>query len=371
MPHSSGDKALQGAATFMSRIERSPVKTGRAKPPIAGGVMARLAVQRLAAAGIDAAPLLRRAGLTAAQIEDTRALMAADRQVHLLNLAADALHDDLLGFHLAEEFELRLVDRLYFVLASSTSLGEALAHIERYSSIANESMVLRIIQGSELRTQFSYAGIARHTDRHQLEFWMTALVRICQYLTGTDLRPIRISMAHPRWAASTRIEEHLGCRIAFAAGIDDIAFAREAAQIPLVGAEPYLNNVLVQHCEEILSQRVAPASLLRASVENAIAPLLHLGKVRLSDIAQALGMSPRTLTRRLSDEDLTFSEILDRMRIDLAQHYLKDHDLSISQIAWRLGFQEVAAFTTAFKRWAGMTPTQLRARHDVGRTQQT
>jgi Arabinose-binding domain of AraC transcription regulator, N-term len=209
---------------------RSSGRTGRAKPPSAGGVMARLAVARLVAAGINPAPLLRQAGLTITQIEDTGAHVAADGQVTLLNLAADALDDDLVGFHLAEEFELRLVDLLYFVLASSATLGEGLAQIERYNSIANESMVLSWEQGKELKVRFGYAGIARHSDRHQMEFWMTALVRICQHLTGSNLRPIRINVSHPRCAASVQLEEYLGCAIAFAAGTDEIAFARGAAQ---------------------------------------------------------------------------------------------------------------------------------------------
>jgi AraC-like DNA-binding protein len=347
---------------------RSSGTTARAKPPNAGGVMARLAVARLVAAGIDPAPFLRRAELTVIQIGDTNAHVAADSQVILLNLAANALDDDLLGFHLAEEFELRLVDLLYFVLASSATLGEALAQIERYNSIANESMVLSREQGSELKIRFSYVGVPRHADRHQMEFWVTALVRICQHLTGSDLRPIRISVAHPRCAASARFEEHLGCAIVFAAGADEIAFARGAAQVPLRDAEPYLNKVLVRHCEDILSQRVTPASPLKASVENAIAPLLPQGKVRVSGIAQALGMSRRTLARRLAEENLTFSQILDRMRTELAQHYLKDPSFSISQIAWRLGFQEVAAFTTAFKRWTGVTPTRMRTQRDLTAT---
>jgi AraC-like DNA-binding protein len=344
---------------------RSSGRTGRAKPPSAGGVMARLAVARLVAAGINPAPLLRQAGLTITQIEDTGAHVAADGQVTLLNLAADALDDDLVGFHLAEEFELRLVDLLYFVLASSATLGEGLAQIERYNSIANESMVLSWEQGKELKVRFGYAGIARHSDRHQMEFWMTALVRICQHLTGSNLRPIRINVSHPRCAASVQLEEYLGCAIAFAAGTDEIAFVRGSAQLPLRDAEPYLNKVLVRHCEDILSQRATPASPLQASVENAIVPLLPQGKVRVSGIAQALGMSRRTLARRLADEHLTFSEILDRMRTDLAQHYLKDPSFSISQIAWRLGFQEVAAFTTAFKRWTGVTPSQMRTQRDL------
>ena len=69
-----------------------------------------------------------------------------------------------------------------------------------------------------------------------------------------------------------------------------------------------------------------------------------------SPLAQASGVRPMI-------KNLTFSEILDRMRTDLAQHYLKDPSFSISQIAWRLGFQELPAFTTAFKRWTGVTPT--------------
>jgi AraC-like DNA-binding protein len=72
-------------------------------------------------------------------------------------------------------------------------------------------------------------------------------------------------------------------------------------------------------------------------------------------------MSHRTLARRLSVEGLTFSEIAEEMKQDLARHYLKDSDLPISQIAWLLGYREVSAFTHAYKRWTGMTPRQSRA----------
>ena len=72
-------------------------------------------------------------------------------------------------------------------------------------------------------------------------------------------------------------------------------------------------------------------------------------------------MSRRTLARRLSLEALSFSEITEEMKIDLAKHYLKGGDLPIFQIAWLLGYSEVSAFTHAFKRWTGMTPRQSRA----------
>jgi AraC-like DNA-binding protein len=99
---------------------------------------------------------------------------------------------------------------------------------------------------------------------------------------------------------------------------------------------------------------------LRTKVENAIASVLPHGRVLVEDIARSLGMSERTLARKLSDEGgLNFTQIL-QLRRDLAVRYLDDPKLHVSKIAWLLGFHEVSAFTHAFKRWTGKTPSQLR-----------
>jgi AraC-like DNA-binding protein len=97
------------------------------------------------------------------------------------------------------------------------------------------------------------------------------------------------------------------------------------------------------------------------AVENAIVPLLPHGKVRASEIAARLGLSQRTCARRLAAEGLTFSQVLLGLRGDLARRYLSDPHLSISRIAWLLGYQEVSAFTHAYKHWTGKTPRQARA----------
>ena len=81
----------------------------------------------------------------------------------------------------------------------------------------------------------------------------------------------------------------------------------------------------------------------------------------VDDVARSLGMSKRTLARRLSDEGLNFTEILQQLRRDLAVRYLDDRNLHVSKIAWLLGFSEVSAFTHACKRWTGETPKQMRA----------
>ncbi len=330
--------------------------------------MARLTVARLGAAGIDPAPLLRQVGITSEQIGGSEGRVAADAQIALLNLAAEALQDGLLGFHLAREFDLRQGELLYYVLASSEVLGEALARVERYSSIANESIVLTEVPRSEAGIRLGYVGIPRHADRHQTEFWITALVRTFRYLTDRDLRPIRIAVAHPCCSTSSTIEEYLRCRIAFGAGTDEIAFARGVVRLRLKNADPYLNKVLVRQCEDALARHVRPVGQLQTQVENAIAPLLPHGRARVDEVARALGMSRRTLTRRLADEHMTFTDILEQVRTEMARHYLKDPNLPVSRIAWLLGFQEASAFTNSFKRWTGVTPTEMRMRHQSGAT---
>ncbi len=93
--------------------------------------------------------------------------------------------------------------------------------------------------------------------------------------------------------------------------------------------------------------------------------MLPHGDARESEIASRCAMSRRTFLRRLTSESLTFSEVLNDLRRDLATQYLTDHSLSISQIAWLVGYHEVSAFTNAFKRWTGKTPREARLQLQV------
>ena len=90
-------------------------------------------------------------------------------------------------------------------------------------------------------------------------------------------------------------------------------------------------------------------------------PILPHAEVRIGEVARRLGLSQRTLARRLNEEGLTFSALLGGLRHDLADRYLADGDTSISQIAWLLGYQEVSAFSKAYKRWTGKAPREMRS----------
>ena len=123
----------------------------------------------------------KQAGLTHHQIEDPDPSSGCAIKSSFLNLAAAALEDDLLGFHLAQTADLRELGLLYYVLASSETLIDALQRAARYSSIVNEGISLRCIDGKSVGISFHCVGIGRHLDTHQIECTMTAVVRICRH----------------------------------------------------------------------------------------------------------------------------------------------------------------------------------------------
>jgi AraC-like DNA-binding protein len=330
--------------------------------PSAVGAMARLAYARTIAAGLDAGPLLKKAGLTPQQIDDATVRINVRDQINFLNLAADALQDDLLGFHLAQPPDLREMGLLYYVSASSDTLAQALRRTARYSTIVNEGVSLNYLNDKDATISFRYVGVSRHLDRHQMEFFATIVVRVCRKLTGQHMFPARMRLTHRRPTVSPELVEFFGGDIEFGAASDDITFPASVGLLPVVGADPYLNRLLTQYCEDALARRPASLGSFRSAVENTVVPLLPHGKAQASEIAVRLGVSQRTLARRLAAEGVTYSDVLEDLRSNLAQRYLADDALTISQIAWLLGYQEVSAFTHAFKRWIGMTPREARAR---------
>ena len=184
-------------------------------------------------------------------------------------------------------------------------------------------------------------------------------------LTGQNIVPQHFWISHHRSEGTAEMSRYIGTDVEFGADTDEIALNSNARELPVIHADPYLNNFLLKYCEAALTDRRGNVSQLRTRVENAISSLLPHGRVVVDDVARSLGMSERTLTRKLSDEGLNFTEILQQLRRDLAVRYLDDRKLHVSKIAWLLGFHEVSAFTHAFTRWTGKTPRQMRAMHDA------
>src|SRR5580698_4779415 len=219
-------------------VVHDPEATRRDMLPTASGGITRLAYAHAKHAGVELDPILKKAHLTLAEIQNPDARVRVRDQIRFLNLVAATVQDDFLGFHLAQPFDLRELGWLHYVLASSDIMGDALKRGARYSSIVNEGISLKYIDNGDVAVTIDYVGVSRHLDRHQMEFVMTMLVRLCRQLTGLRLMPSRVRFTHHRESASPEFVEFFGNDVEFGAAADEIVFATAIKTLPVVSADP-------------------------------------------------------------------------------------------------------------------------------------
>ena len=252
-------------------------------------------------------PLLARAGLSVIAL-DHGGRIDVRSQIEFLDLASRALGDDLLGLTLAAQFDLRELGMLYYVAASSHRVGDALRRVERYIRVANEAVIIRLHEGAIFRIELSYAGVPRHVDRHQIEFFALAIVRLCRHLAGRRVSPLNANFVHHRSGDLRRVRDLLGCDVSFGSDVDDLSVDAAVLDRMVTSHDPFLNRLMIEECERALEARPDNLSPLRTAVENSIAPLLPHAEASAKKVASSLGLSERTFARRLAAEGLSFGE---------------------------------------------------------------
>jgi AraC-like DNA-binding protein len=330
--------------------------------PSATGGIARLACTRLREFGKDATTVIAQVGARPEQVFDDAIRLEVPKQIKILELVCEELQDELLGFHLARNFDLREVGLVYYVIASSERFFGSLLNAKRYCAIMNEGVRLQIRQNDQtVSITLDYVGIDRQSDRHQIEFWLVTMVRICRQVTDTRLALRHLRIRHWRDETPAEFKSFFGCDVEFGADRDEIILPASAASLPIVGRDNYLNDLLRQYAEAALASRPKERAAVRLAVERVLPQLLPHARASISNVAKQLAMSTRTLSRKLHEEGVMFTTILDETRAALAKSYLAERDLPITQIAWLLGYREVSSFTHAFKRRTSMTPQQFRS----------
>jgi AraC-type transcriptional regulator len=204
---------------------------GLSSIPTATGGIARLACVRLREFGKDAGPILAQAGATAEQAYNDSIRLEVCKQIKILDLVAQELGDELLGFHLGRDFDLRDIGLVYYVIASSERLADAIRNAERYSGIMNDGVRLRFRQDDRAAAiALDYVNVDRQSDRHQIEFWLVTVIRICRQITDTRLAPRHLRVRHNRDAIPAEFRKFFGTDVEFGAGADEIIFPAATCQ---------------------------------------------------------------------------------------------------------------------------------------------
>ncbi len=319
-----------------------------------------LTVERLKEERTPIDPILKKAGLTRRQVSDPDAQIPFHKHAALLTLAAEATGDGCFGLHLGTSIDPKQAGALGYVLLNSATLGDALANLVRYYRVLTEGPEIDLKVGKK-----EAILVGRITDplvvdeRHAVEFGLGVLYRICQLITGRDLCLSWVEFQHAKPKEAQTVRQVFGAPVRY--GQDRSAMVLEAKLLdcPIEAADNELLKILKRHCQQILGARPKSIGLI-SEVQQLIATLLPSGQPKIDAVAQNLGMSSRTLTRRLTQDGLTYKDLLDELRRKLAFQYLSDERISIKKVAYLLGYSEISAFYHAFRRWTGSSPVRHR-----------
>ncbi|MET0594529.1 MAG: helix-turn-helix domain-containing protein, partial [Polyangiaceae bacterium] len=154
-------------------------------------------------------------------------------------------------------------------------------------------------------------------------------------------------------------EKAIGCKVRYSAGDTRLVLPQRLLERPLFAPHPGLFAYLEKHASALQS-KVPDSASMAGKVRKLVADRVREGEPEQRTIAKRLGLSERTLQRRLQAENVTFADLVDEVRADLARMYLNDPKLAVFEVAFLLGYSEPSAFNRAFRRWTGLSPSQFR-----------
>jgi AraC-like DNA-binding protein len=245
-----------------------------------------------------------------------------------------------------------------YVCRTTPTLGEALRQWVRYLNILNDSVKVALIEdGDVVAVRVVADSDPAAPSSHELCF--AVLAKRVGEITSPSVAPTLAEFTH-RVEGSADYERWFSAPVRFGARATQLLFPRSALCEKLVTADPMLLGIL-QRLAEDLSEKTPDLPPLTAQVRRAVGTALQSDGASIERVAQSLGLTARSLQRRLKEEGTSFQAVREQVRQELAQRYLGE-GLAITEISFLLGFSEPSAFFRAFKRWTGTTPLESRAR---------
>lgn len=306
--------------------------------------------------------VLARADLRADLLERSDVLVPLVDVMRLFLVLLERTGDQGLGFETGRRVKPRAYQVLGYAILSSHTLGGAIERLIRFEKLAgNVGHTLWQQEGDRVRLswQCPVQGLPR---RFIVEAAVTGWVAFARQLGEEDAAPEVVCFRHEAPGPVERYEAFFGCPVHFRGDFDGVEFPAERLETPLAGADPGLNEMMEREARQLLAEYDVKANLVNA-VRSEVYQLLADGEPSVDQVAERLGLGTRTLQHRLKQQGIGFQEVLDGLRRSLAEVFLRDDRLSLTDIALLLGFSEQSSFTRAFRRWRGVSPAAWRRDH--------
>jgi len=310
--------------------------------------------------GADAGALRQAAGLQGRDLDDPDTFVPDRAAERAWDAAVAMTGDEALGLHMAQAIPAGALDLLEYAFRSSATLGAGLDRLARYGRVLSDRAAARTVRGEEGLAVSWDAGV----QRSRADFALAFVVRMAREATGRRIVPAAVRFAFHAPSADERIDYKgfFGAPLVYEAFLNQVVFATGDISRPLVTADAALAGVVGRRLEKMLGQLPRSNESASAVVRRALAQHLVRGEGTVGAVCRELGMSRRTLHRRLEAERTSFRSLLDGVRADIARALLRDRAVGVAEIAFLLGYSEPSSLHRSFKRWTGQTPRAFRRR---------
>lgn len=320
---------------------------------------AHMLAQAVASSGIDLNAFVSALGIGLDHYLDPNGRIPVSLMQRAWAQAVEWSGDPCFGLRLADVMHPTSLHGLGLAMVASSTLKDALVRVVRYQRIISTAFDLKLEeQGSRVSILIDAkkSGVRFHDA--SIDATGAVLTRMCRITSGLEVSPTEVSLRHPAPPCSVRFEAFYGCRVVFGAADNRLTMSRTLLEQTLPSANPLLahanDEVVVRYLEELDSPS------LTDRVRREIIDLLPAGAPREEQVARRLNLGLRSLQRQLQREGISYKQILEQTRNELAIRYLQEGRRRLTEIGFLLGFAEQASFSRAFKRWTGVPPQVYR-----------
>lgn len=318
------------------------------------------------AAQRDIAPqqLCTLAGIDLGALKKGKPVTVTAKQLNELWQHASRLgNDPLFGLHFGESLQLAALGVVGEIIKSSNTVGEAVTQAAALVHLFT-NLFLMVVERDRKTFTIRFNPVTKEGQepsfafRQTMELFMVFVVHELDGLLLEKIKPVAVRLPY----AATDPQEYervLRCRPVKRTGEYTVVFDHKYWEEPVLTANYELQSLLLQKVSTTPKSK-NDENALRTRIYNYLLANAYLGLRSLEEIAANFSVSPRTLQRKLKEEGITYQEIADDVKRSLAIHYLESGSYPVKEISYILGYNELSAFTRAFKRWTGKTPVSFR-----------
>jgi len=308
--------------------------------------------------GHDPEVLFRDAGIDPDLLNKPGARVPYTSVNRIWGKASEIINDPCFGLKAPNFWHPSYLHALGYAWLASHTLREALNRFVRYLRVVSEVAFLKLEEEPDgLKVTWGFELLGMRIPA-QIDMSMALAIHICRLNYGEDLMPVAVNFIHAQPSCAEEYFKLFKAPVWFSADRDSMTISFADVDKYLIGANPQLARLNDQVMIDYLGKLDKDNSVDR--VRAVIIDTLPSGGMADEKVAGQLNMSVRSLQRRLKEAGTTFRTLLEGVRRDLAATYVQDPDIELVEVAFLLGFSDQSAFSRAFKRWTGSSPSTVR-----------